>query len=113
MENGANGRSRAHLDSFSNCPPLINVPLAGATGEPGTRPARNETPRAVRPRWRGRGSAHRPIALVLNSLGARKGGLVASASGGVREGPPVEVLRPCEARRGSERQGEKEKGKAY
>jgi len=28
------------------------------------------------------GSAHRPLALALNSLGGRKGGLVASASGG-------------------------------
>jgi hypothetical protein len=39
------------------------------------------------PSCRGEGSAHRTaLALGLNSLGVRKGGLVASASGGFEKG---------------------------
>jgi hypothetical protein len=64
------------------------------------------------------------LALALNSLGVRKGGLAASASAGEgsKKGPAVEVLKPTlrdEARRGKARLGapgkkeKKSKGKIH
>jgi hypothetical protein len=112
--NGADGRSRAHLDLFSNCPPLINVPLASATGEPGTRPARNETPRAVlKGPWYC--ASHRPLALALNSLGVRKTGRAgwSQVRVGVRKGPRLKCCRVL-ARRGEARSAKGgKKSKAY